>query len=100
MLEYAFMAAMGLMVVIGAFCASRLDKTVNWTVRMACLAPALSALYTLTAIFLDNYGAYWPDVLRALAMLAVYWLAARPPMRCDMRGRERHVLDQKPKESP
>ncbi|WP_374491566.1 hypothetical protein [Brachymonas sp.] len=93
MLEYLFMAAMGLLVIVGVFCASRLDRSSGWGLLLAFLSPALAALYTLGEIFGGDYEADWPDLLRALAMLGVYFLAARPPMRRDAKGDEQHILD-------
>ena len=95
MLEYAFMAVLAAKILIGAYCAGRLDRSTHWLIRTAFLSPAFAAIYTLTEMAVDRYVAYWPDMLRALAMLAVYWLAARPPMQCG-----RHILDEKPKEAP
>lgn len=79
MADNVFLIVMLAVVLIGLFCAGHADSTTPWLKRMALLSPALAALYTLTQMFWGEYEAFWPDILRALTLLAVYWIAARIP---------------------
>lgn len=78
MVDLVFLLLTAAVVAIGLVCAAQVDRSTPYATRIALLSPALAALYTLTMVFLGKYQAYWPDVMRTVAMLAVYWIAARP----------------------
>ncbi len=77
MVDIVFITIMKAMVIIGLLCAARVDRSTPLITRLALLAPALSAIYTLTQIFWGAYQVYWPDVACSIALLALYWIAAR-----------------------
>ena len=77
MADIVFITIMGTMVIIGLLCAAQVDRSTPLITRLALLAPALSAIYTLTQIFWGAYQVYWPDVARSIALLALYWIVAR-----------------------
>ena len=77
MTNIVFITIMGAMVIIGLLCAAQVDRSTPMVKRLALLAPALSAIYTLTQIFWGAYHVYGPDVARSIALLALYWIAAR-----------------------
>ena len=77
MADIVFITIMGAMVIIGLLCAAQVDRSTPMVKRLALLAPALSAIYTLTQIFWGAYQAYGPDVARSIALLALYWIVAR-----------------------
>ena len=77
MVDIVFITILGAMVIIGLQCAAQVDRSTPMATRLALLAPALSAIYTLTQIFWGAYHVYGPDVARSIALLALYWIAAR-----------------------
>lgn len=77
MADIVFITIMGALIIIGIQCASQVDRSTPIVTRLALLAPALSAIYTLIQIFWGAYQAYWPDVARSITLLALYWIAAR-----------------------
>ena len=77
MTNIVFITIMGALILIGLQCAAQVDRSTPIVTRLALLAPALSAIYTLTQIFWGAYHVYGPDVARSIALLALYWIAAR-----------------------
>lgn len=77
MADIVFITIMGALVIIGIQCAAQVDRSTPIVTRLALLAPALSAIYTLTQIFWGAYQVYWSDVARSIALLALYWIAVR-----------------------
>ena len=78
MVDLVFLLLTAAAVAIGLVCAAQVDRSTPYATRIALLSPALAALYTFTMVGFGKYHAYWPDVMRTVAMLAVYWIAARP----------------------
>lgn len=77
MADIVFITIMGALIIIGLQCAAQVDRSTPIVTRLALLAPALSAIYTLTQIFWGAHQAYWPDVARSLTLLALYWVSVR-----------------------
>ena len=77
MADIVFMTIMGAMVIIGLLCVAQVDRSTPLITKLALLAPAISAIYTLTQIFWGAYQAYWPDIARSIVLLALYWIEAR-----------------------
>lgn len=75
MITVLFAACMLALIGIGFSCARHLGAlNVSLWIRLAVLAPCLSAFATLGAMTQGDYVAYTPDIFRALATIAVYFV--------------------------
>lgn len=74
--QVIFAFIMVLVILMGTFCAMKMDESYKIHVRYAVLVPFISASGYLWTMVADFYVAYPADIIGALSILIMYWVIA------------------------
>jgi hypothetical protein len=76
MIQLLFVLIILVKICIGFYCAKELTCDNPLWVRLIVLGPALTGFYVLIEMLQGGYTAYFGDILRTVAVIALYLLVA------------------------
>lgn len=76
MINILFEVLMISYVMLGFYCATKLNSSWPLWIRLSILAPSFTAMMTIYEIYAGLYTAYFSDAARALSVLLIYVLIA------------------------
>jgi len=74
--QLVFLTLMCMTILLGFFCAFKLNCDYPLWIRLIVLSPSLTSMFTVLQVFRQDYVAYESDIARAFASVAIYALVA------------------------